>query len=206
MRLKYNKNAIAKIQNSKYYLSNYPIKLNNSTILEIGMGKGDMIINMAKELPNFNFIGIEKYASAAVKVLSKLKNDDLKNFHFVVGDASKLDEYFVGNCQTIWLTFSDPWPKNKHIKRRLTYKSFLEKYEKLLEKNGILKIKTDNDNFYKFSINSLLENNWEIIYQTTNLHKTNKFNEKFQTGYEIKFSSLDKNINYLEAKKINKSS
>ncbi|TNK93325.1 tRNA (guanosine(46)-N7)-methyltransferase TrmB, partial [Mycoplasmopsis pullorum] len=102
---------------------------------------------------------------------------------------------------TIWLTFSDPWPKARHEKRRLTYKTFLNSYAKILSKDGVLKFKTDNDKLFEYSIESLEENKWNITFLTIDLHNNEKNSDNIMTGYEIKWSSIGKNINYLEAKK-----
>ncbi|VEU75504.1 tRNA (guanine-N(7)-)-methyltransferase [Mycoplasmopsis maculosa] len=203
MRLRNDNKAEQKLLDSGflYEFKNKKIQLKNDDVLEIGMGKGEMIVELAYLNPNINFYGLEKYATVAAKCIKKAKEYDLKNFKIILEDASKIEEIFEGECNTIWLTFSDPWPKARHEKRRLTYKSFLKKYSLILSKNGLLKFKSDNDKLYEFSLESLLENNWIIIDNGTDLHNSFHNSSNIKTGYETKWSSLGKNINYIFAKK-----
>lgn len=203
MRLKFDKNAINKLEKTKYLVKNYPLKLDENTILEIGMGKGEMLTNMAFYFPTKKFIGLEKFSTVAAKAIINANKYELNNFQIVINVALKINEIFTGKTNEIWLTFSDPWPKKKHEKRRLTYKTYLKIYEQILQENGFLKIKTDNDNFFNYSINSLQENNWTILKQTNDFHSHQDYDQRFQTNYEIKWSSQGKNINYLVAKKPN---
>ncbi|WP_406615971.1 tRNA (guanosine(46)-N7)-methyltransferase TrmB [Mycoplasmopsis hyopharyngis] len=200
MRLKFDKSALEKLQASIFLESQRPIELNQDTILEIGMGKGEMLTNMAKLIPDKKFIGLEKFATVAAKALINANNYQLNNFKIVIDDAKNLDQIFKGQTNEIWLTFSDPWPKKRHTKRRLTYKSYLALYQRILSSDGLLKIKTDNDTFFAYSIESLKEANWQIIDSTNDFHNHKDYTPEFQTNYEIKWSSQGKNINYLIAK------
>ncbi|MEA4115306.1 tRNA (guanosine(46)-N7)-methyltransferase TrmB [Mycoplasma sp. 744] len=203
MRLRYDKQAIDKLLNSKYLIKdNFPIILNETDIVEIGMGKGEMIAELARINPNKKFYGFEKYPTVAAKVLNLIDKYKLTNLFIIVGDAGNLLNYFQGNLETIWLTFSDPWPKARHEKRRLTYKLFLDQYEQIMNEDSLLKLKTDNDFFYNYSIDSFLNNGWKIIANGTDLHKSNYSSDNIMTGYEKKWISLNKNINFIFAKKM----
>lgn len=203
MRLRFDKNAEEKIINSGYLINNetYPIKLNGTEVIEIGMGKGEMIVELARWNPAIQFYGLEKYATVASKAIKKAQEYQLKNFHLILDDATKLNEIFEGNCAKIWLTFSDPWPKNRHERRRLTYKDYLSKYCSIMNENTILFFKSDNDKLYEYSLESFKENHWLIVDNGTDLHQSKYNNENVKTGYEIKWSSLGKNINFIVAKK-----
>ncbi|MCU4706303.1 tRNA (guanosine(46)-N7)-methyltransferase TrmB [Mycoplasma sp. CSL7503-lung] len=201
MRLRHDNTAQDKLNNSEFYLNKFPIQLQPNDVVEIGAGKGEMIAQLALNNPEIRFFAIEKYPTVANKILNKINDLKLTNLFIITENADNLSEIFEGNVDKIWLTFSDPWPKNSHERRRLTYKKYLNLYEKLLTQNGQLHLKTDNDNFFNYSIESLKENDWEIIDLTTDLHNS-KYNENnYKTGYEIKWSSKGKNINYLYARK-----
>ncbi|VEU61039.1 tRNA (guanine-N(7)-)-methyltransferase [Mycoplasmopsis bovigenitalium] len=202
MRLRFDKTAEQKIKNSNYFINetNYPIELNNKSIVELGMGKGEMIVELALKNQDIMFYGFEKYPTVAAKALAKAEEYNLKNFKIILDDASNLENIFIGTLNTLWLTFSDPWPKARHFKRRLTYKTFLEKYAKIMNENSILKLKTDNDKFFEFSLEQFNENNWNIIEFGQDLHNSKFALDNVMTGYEKKWSSLGKNINYLHAK------
>ncbi|QNM93746.1 tRNA (guanosine(46)-N7)-methyltransferase TrmB [Mycoplasma sp. Pen4] len=200
MRLRFDKTAEENIRKSPYFLNEFPIKLQANDVLEIGAGKGEMIAQLAKMNPNTRYIAFEKYPTVANKIIKKIDENNLTNLYVVTKDAKDLNELFEGNIDTIWLTFSDPWPKNAHEKRRLTYKTFLAQYAPLLGENGKLYFKTDNDKLFEYSVESLQLNNWEIIDQTTDLHNSKYAANNVQTGYETKWSQLGKNINFLIAK------
>ncbi|WP_435130445.1 tRNA (guanosine(46)-N7)-methyltransferase TrmB [Mycoplasma sp. 6243] len=200
MRLRFDKNAQGKLDESSYYLKEFPIQLNHTDVIEIGAGKGEMITSLAKQNPDIKYYALEKYATVAVKILKKIEELNLTNLFIITADAIKINEIFKGTCDKIWLTFSDPWPKNAHFKRRLTYKTFLDTYKQLLGQGGNLWFKTDNDKLFEFSLDSLIQNNWKIIYQTNDLHKSEYNNQNIKTGYEIKWSQKGKNINFLIAK------
>ncbi|ADE19606.1 tRNA (guanosine(46)-N7)-methyltransferase TrmB [Mycoplasma crocodyli] len=201
MRLRNDKSAGDKLNNSIYFLNKFPVKINKNCIIEIGAGKGEMISQLALKNQDITFYALEKYQTVAAKIIKKIDELSLKNLFVICEDANKLSEIFEGKVNELWLTFSDPWPKKRHEKRRLTHKDFLTEYAKILNENGTLKVKTDNDEFFNFSVESLNENNWKINALTNDLHNS-KYNEKNEkTGYELKWSQVGKNINYLEAKK-----
>ncbi|WP_322876272.1 tRNA (guanosine(46)-N7)-methyltransferase TrmB [Mycoplasmopsis felis] len=200
MRLRHDNTAQEKLNNSSFYIKDFPVYLNEDYVLEIGSGKGEMISQLAYLNPNIKYIAIEKYPTVALKILKKINELNLKNLFIITEDAIKLPEILKGKISTIWLTFSDPWPKNAHEKRRLTYKTYLNLYKDLLSEKGQLFFKTDNDKLFNFSIDSLKENNWEIMFLTNDLHNS-KYNESnIKTGYEIKWSEKGKNINFLITK------
>lgn len=206
MRLRNIKNADEILNSSEYLL--HPegkinkkdiFKNNNPLHLEIGMGKGDFIIGMAKEYPNINFIGIEKYESVIARAAQKLSNLKLDNVRIICMDASKLDEVFDKEIEEIYLNFSDPWPKNRHYKRRLTYEDYLKIYDRLFKKEARLTIKTDNDIFFESTLVSL--NNYGYIFEKVSLDlwKEDIFSPK--TEYEQKFGNKGFKIKYLKAHK-----
>lgn len=200
MRLKKIPDALEQLRKSNFLIENFPLKIDNNWIVEIGMGKGDMLVELAHQNPDKKFLGIEKFDSAAVKAIKKAQHYELKNFFIICSDVKDILEKIEGQTNLIWLTFSDPWPKKRHLKRRLTYKDFLVIYKKLLSDKGILKLKTDNDGFFEFSTLSLEEFGATILYSTTDLHNDIKNEGNIYTDYEEKWSKKNKNINYLEVK------
>ena len=161
--------------------------------LEIGMGKGDFISGLASlDLDNI-YIGVEISMSVLATAIKKIKayeeekNIKLDNLYFMSFDAIKLEEYFE-KCQVekLYLNFSDPWPKKKHAKRRLTYKDFLEKYKSILKENGVIEFKTDNRLLFEFSLVSMQNFGMTFTEVYLDLHKTDIFN--IVTEYENKFS------------------
>ncbi len=200
MRLRNDPEAKIFLENSDLVIKDFPVKLNKDTIIEIGMGKGEMLTELALKNKNKIYIGVEKYHTVAAKALRRANKLELKNFFIICEDIEKLADCFNGNVDEIWLTFSDPWPKKRHFKRRLTYKKFLDIYKNLLSNDGILKIKTDNDNFFQWSIEQINEYGANIIFETNDLHNSEKNEDNVKTGYEIKWSEKGKNINYMEVK------
>ncbi len=170
--------------------------------IEVGCGKGKFIYEHAKENPNILFIGIEKQAS--ILVLASQKNEDLKleNLKYYYGDIQNLvDNNILKNkVDLIYLNFSDPWPKKRHYKRRLTYKTFLNIYYDLLKKDGIIEQKTDNQSLIESSIKSFAnDNRWDFEELYLDLHQEDVYNIK--TEYEEKFSNLGFKIKFLKLKK-----
>lgn len=209
MRLKNVKGASEIIIKGKYYLDNpkeYKGKWNelfennNPIYIEIGMGKGNFIIENAISFPNINFIGIEKYDSVIVRAVQKSNELELNNLKLIRMDANVIEDIFDKEIDKIYLNFSDPWPKDRHAKRRLTSEIFLNKYDKIFKNNIChIEMKTDNIDLFNFSLESLKNHGYEIIYQTNDLHRENIPN--IMTEYEEKFSSCGIKINKLVAKK-----
>lgn len=206
MRLRNVKDAKDIVSNSKYVINNpqeykgsFSKLFNNSNpiSLEIGMGKGDFIINMAIKYPDINFIGLEKYQSIIVRATQKLENLNLNNLKLICMDAKELNEVFAKEIDTIYLNFSDPWPKKRHAKRRLTSDTFLPIYDSLFKKDKRIVQKTDNVGLFEYSIVSLSNYGYVIKDISLDLHNTSK--ENIMTEYEKKFSSQGIKINYLEA-------
>lgn len=197
MRLRFNKNAETSLMASPMTFKDFPIDNKKNTILEIGMGRGTMLTKLALKHPDVEYIGLEKYSTPAYSALKKAIDLNLENFHIIIGDAINLSTYFKNKIKTIWLTFSDPWPKKRHYKRRLVYRDFLKIYQNVLDKDGVVYFKTDNDMLYQFAIDELKEINAKIIYQTSDLHHCNFEIENVFTDYEEKFNKLNKNINFI---------
>lgn len=197
MRLRFNKNAETSLMASPMTFKDFPIDNKKNTILEIGMGRGTMLTKLALMHPDIEYIGLEKYSTPAYSALKKAIDLNLENFHIIIGDAINLSTYFKNKIKTIWLTFSDPWPKKRHYKRRLVYRDFLKIYQNVLDKDGMVYFKTDNYMLYQFAIDELKEINAKIIYQTSDLHHCNFEIENVFTDYEEKFNKLNKNINFI---------
>ena len=206
MRLKNVKGANDIIIKGTYYVSNpYEYKNNwhklfnnnNPIYIEIGMGKGDFIIENAKRYPNINFIGIEKYDSVIVRAIQKSNELELNNLKIVRIDANKLNEIFDKEIDTIYLNFSDPWPKDRHAKRRLTSPIFLNIYDNIFKGNKRIIMKTDNIDLFNYSLDTLNEHGYEIIFKTNNLNCLDESN--IMTEYETKFYNKGIKINKLEA-------
>ena len=174
---------------------------NNPIHIEIGMGKGQFISTLANNNPNINYIGFEKYSSIVAKAIENLDEVRNNNLVLVRTDAQKIDEiFYLGEIDRIYLNFSDPWPKDRHYKRRLTYKDFLNKYSLILTTKGEIHFKTDNKDLFNFSLEQLEECKWNIKNVTYDLHNTNIENN-VMTEYEEKFSKMGIPICRLEAHK-----
>ncbi|AXI08858.1 tRNA (guanosine(46)-N7)-methyltransferase TrmB [Oceanobacillus sp. 143] len=157
--------------------------------LEVGTGKGQFLIGMAKQYPEVNFIGIEISKSVIVSAAEKVLASGLDNILLLNEDASDLREMFGENeIATLYLNFSDPWPKNRHEKRRLTYQSFLEQYEEILEQDGELIFKTDNRGLFEYSLVSFTDYGMKLQEVNLDLHAIND-ETNVMTEYEEKFSS-----------------
>ena len=209
MRLKNVKGADKVIASSDYVILNpneYKGKwsklFNNSNPIhvEIGMGKGNFIIGMAKKYPNINFIGIEMYDSVIVKAVEKLSNEEISNLKLIRMDARLINEVFDKEIDLIYLNFSDPWPKNRCAKRRLTHERFLEKYDLIFKNHKTIFMKTDNVDLFTFSIESLSEYGYKLKNVSLDLHSSD-FEDNVMTEYEKKFSEKGVKINRLEAYK-----
>ena len=204
MRLKHIKNAEEIISKSKYLVKsprenkgnwNKVFNNDNNIEVEIGMGKGKFIIEKAIQNPNINYIGIEKYDSPLVSAVKKLEELEINNLKLICIDELGIEEVFDHEIDKIYLNFSDPWPKKRHAKRRLTSSIFLNKYENLFENEKHIEMKTDNDDLYNYSCESFIENGYDIVKTDTNYLDT------IRTEYEDKFISLGKNINYISVVK-----
>lgn len=169
---------------------------NNRPInIEIGMGKGKFLIGMADEHPDINFIGIEKYSSVLYKAVGKITDEE--NIRFICNDASLIADFFEKNeVEKIYLNFSDPWPKARHEKRRLTSHRFLDVYEKVLQAGGKLEFKTDNVDLFDYSYESIIaKEGWKVIAKTHDLWNDSElFPGNITTEYEEKFAAKGQKI------------
>lgn len=200
MRLRNVKGSREEIQLSEYTV-NEPEKYkgrwkelfgnDNPVYIEVGMGKGKFITEMAQLHPEINFIGIEKYSSVLIRAIEKRKELEINNLMFIRMDAENIEDVFEKNeVAGIYLNFSDPWPKDRHAKRRLTSRQFLVRYDKILAGDGVIEFKTDNRDLFDFSLEEASEAGWEIIASTYDLHADEKMSEgNVMTEYEEKFSS-----------------
>lgn len=171
---------------------------NNPIHLEIGMGKGDFIYNMARVYPNINFVGIEKYTGVIVRAIKKYP-DELDNLRIINMDALNLGDVFARELSIIYLNFSDPWPKKRTINRRLTSPVFLNIYDNLFINEAKIVLKTDNLNFFAYSLVSL--SNYGYILEDVCLDLAHSDIKNIPTEYETKFVSQGIKINYLVAVK-----
>ena len=144
----------------------------------------------ARRNPQNNYVGIEKYSSVLLRGLQKREQLELSNIYFIRLDALELAEVFeAGEVERIYLNFSDPWPKDRHAKRRLTSVNFMEVYDKVLKPDGVVEFKTDNRGLFEFSLGSIQEAGWKIKYHTFDLHHSEYAEGNVMTEYEMKFSS-----------------
>ena len=169
-----------------YFEKEQPIRI------EIGMGKGRFIMQMAEENPVINFIGIEKYSSVLLRAIQKMEQNELPNLRFIRMDAEDITEVFEkGEVDRIFLNFSDPWPKDRHAKRRLPSKEFLKRYDEILKKDGVIEFKTDNRDLFDFAVEQLEPAGWKAEVITYDLHHDPVLCEgNIMTEYEEKFSSM----------------
>lgn len=158
--------------------------------IEVGMGKGQFIIEMAKRNPEINYIGIEKYSSVLVRAVEKLEDFEQNNLRLIRMDAENIEEVFdKDEVDRIYLNFSDPWPKDRHAKRRLTSTRFLERYNNILTPEGRVMFKTDNKDLFAFSLEQVEEAGWILENHTYDLHHSEYNEENVMTEYEEKFSA-----------------
>jgi len=168
--------------------------VNQPLHIEIGTGKGRFITEMAKANPNVNYIGIELQKSVIISALDRLIEAELPNCKLMNVDAAELGKYFAsGDVDRVYLNFSDPWPKTRHEKRRLTFKSFLAVYEEILGKQGEIHFKTDNQGLFEYSLMSFSRYGLLLKYVSLDLHQSD-FEGNIMTEYEEKFSSRGNRI------------
>ncbi|MCI8403062.1 MAG: tRNA (guanosine(46)-N7)-methyltransferase TrmB [Lachnospiraceae bacterium] len=158
--------------------------------LEIGMGKGRFLRDMAARHPEINYIGIERYTSVLLRAIERIGQEEApSNYRFLCLDATRLGDIFApGEVDRIYLNFSDPWPKERHARRRLTSASFLHLYEQVLKKGKTVEFKTDNQELFDFSLESAKEAGWRILAFTRDLHRDAMGEGNVMTEYEEKFS------------------
>ena len=197
MRLRNVKGASEIIENSPFVIKNYKdykgkyktlFNNNNPIHIEIGMGKGDFIIGMAKKYPEINFIGIEKFDSVIVRAIEKIE-EEIPNLRLIRMDATEIGKVFEKEVDTIYLNFSDPWPKNRHEDRRLTSLKFLKRYDNVFKGEKTIIMKTDNRKLFEFSLIEF--NNYNYKFEDLSLDLYNDdIKDNVQTEYERRFHSL----------------
>lgn len=160
--------------------------------IEIGMGKGQFLYTLAKKNPHIHYVGIEKYSSVLLRAIQKMEQEELPNLRFIRMDAEDITEVFEkGEVDRIYLNFSDPWPKDRHAKRRLPSRQFLARYDIILKPEGKLEFKTDNKGLFEFALEELEPANWKSESVTFDLHKDEALcRDNVMTEYEEKFSSM----------------
>ena len=182
------------IQNPRDYRGNWRTLFSNTNPIhmEIGMGKGKFIMELASQNPSVNYIGVERYTSVLYRALQKMETETLPNLKFLCVDAKILPEIFApGEIDKIYLNFSDPWPKDRHAKRRLTSGAFLSCYDSVLKPEGTIEFKTDNKGLFDFSMEEIPGQGWKINASTTDLHRDTSMNQgNVMTEYEEKFSAM----------------
>ena len=207
MRMRNTKNQKEIIDNCSFLIKdpfsckgNYQKLFNNNNPinLEIGIGKGKFIYEMAKHFPNINFIGIEKFDNVISKAIKTI-DQKLDNLYLIKIDALKIEDIFDHEIDTIYLNFSDPWPKKRQHKRRLTHENFLKVYDKVFKNKKHIIMKTDNIDLFADSLVYL--SNYGYIFNDVSLDLVNKDIFNIQTEYEKKFESKGYKINYLDATK-----
>ena len=163
----------------------------NPIHIEIGMGKGRFLMTLARQNPGINYVGIERYSSVLIRALQKMETDPLSNLLFLCIDAGCLEQIFApGDAGRIYLNFSDPWPKDRHARRRLTSPEYLSRYRKVLDGSGHVEFKTDNEALFDFSLESIEAAGWKLAGCTRNLHLDPEMNAgNVMTEYEEKFSA-----------------
>ena len=197
MRLRNVKGASEIIENSPFVIKNYKdykgkyktlFNNNNPIHIEIGMGKGNFIIGMAKKYPNINFIGIEKFDSVIVRAIEKI-DEEIPNLKLIRMDATEIEEVFDKEVDTIYLNFSDPWPKNRHEDRRLTSLKFLKRYDNVFKGEKTIIMKTDNRKLFEFSLIEFNNYNYKFEEISLNLYDDD-IKDNVQTEYERRFHNL----------------
>lgn len=158
--------------------------------IEIGMGKGRFIMDLARMNPQINYVGIEKYSSVLIRGIQKLEADPLPNLYFIRMEAEEITSVFAqGEADRIYLNFSDPWPKDRHAKRRLPSREFLRRYDEILVPEGVIEFKTDNHDLFQFALEELEPAGWKILQMTEDLHHNAQMMEgNVMTEYEERFS------------------
>ena len=208
--MEYNvvKNASSILNSSKYYVSNptkYKGKWNdffgnhNLIYLELGTGRGEFIINMAKKYPNINFIGLELNESQIATAAKKLERENIRNLKLIKDDARNIINIFGKEVNTIYLTFSEPWPKKRDEKNRFTHESYLKLYDRIFKKDKHIILKTDNKGLFAYSLETL--SNYWYVFNTVSLdlHNDERNIPNLMTDFEKQYFKEKRPIYYLDA-------
>lgn len=208
--MRYNvvKNANSILENSDYliknpsqYKNNWKSVFNNNNpiCLELGMGRGSFIIDMAKTHPNINYIGLELDSSQTATAVNKLANQNIKNLKLICADATRIIDFFGKEIDTIYLTFSEPWPKKQDEKKRFTHESYLRLYDRVFKKNKHIIMKTDNKILFASALESL-SNYWYVFDKVSmDLHNDERKIENVMTDFEKQYFKEHRQIYYLDA-------
>jgi len=172
----------------------------NPIHIEIGMGKGKFVTTLAIMNPDINYVGIEKYSSVLLRAVEKQEELKLLNLRFIRMDAELIKDVF-GHFEVseIYLNFSDPWPKDRHAKRRLTSKEYFARYDEILKPEGEVQFKTDNRELFDFSVEEIAKTKWNLTYVTYDFHNDANCIGNVMTEYEERFCAEGKPINKLIA-------
>ena len=208
--MEYNvvKNANGILNNSKYYVSTpnkYKGKWNdffgnhNPIYLELGTGRGEFIIQMAKKYPEYNFIGLELNESQIATAAKRLERENIKNLKLIKDDARNITNIFGKEIDTIYLTFSEPWPKKRDEKNRFTHESYLKLYDRIFKKDKHIILKTDNKGLFAYSLETL--SNYWYVFDTVSLdlHNDERNISNIMTDFEIQYYKEKRPIYYLDA-------
>lgn len=200
MRARKKKNTVPRLERcGDVFVSEITVPDGKKACLEIGCGKGKFIAGLAELHPDTAYFAMEKVPDVMVMAAEKCKEKGLENVRFLLEDATKLPEICKEHSlDVIYLNFSDPWPKKRHTSRRLTYRTFLDIYKKLLKPGGFIKMKTDNEGLFNFSLEEFTDSGFILSEVTTDLHSTDIENE-VMTEYETRFSEQGMNIYHLKA-------
>lgn len=201
MRLRNVTGANEKIADSKYVVKQPETRQGkwkeffgnkNPIRIEVGMGKGQFLHELARQNPDVNYIGIERYSTVLLRAVQKLETEELPNLYFLCEDAKAITEIFAeGEIDRIYLNFSDPWPKDRHSKRRLPSRQFLERFAVILREDGNIEFKTDNKGLFEFALEEIEPAGWKADAVTFDLHKDKEMVKgNIMTEYEEKFSSM----------------
>jgi tRNA (guanine-N(7)-)-methyltransferase len=207
MRQRKVKNEEARIAEHHRYLEENPtdykgrwrelFENDNDIYIEVGCGKGKFIMTLAEQNPDRNYIAVEGRGSIILRALEKATREELKNIIFVREYMKDMMDYFENEeLSGVYLNFSDPWPKDRHAKRRLTHSRYLDAYKKIVKPKHCIEFKTDNDELFFFALNEFETNDMKILVQTRDLHSTELPSKNVTTEYEDKFRAAGKNINY----------
>ena len=171
---------------SELFGNDHPLRI------EIGMGKGRFIMDLARMHPEINYVGIEKYSSVLLRGIQKMETDPLPNLYFIRMEAEEIADVFGREeVERIYLNFSDPWPKDRHAKRRLPSREFLKRYDEILVRDGVIEFKTDNEDLFRFALEEIAPAGWQLLQMTEDLHHDEKMLAgNVMTEYEEKFSAL----------------
>lgn len=201
MRMRKKKNTSERISACADYLNyKYMFEIDREIYLEIGCGKGDFIIGMSQQYPTVEYIAVEKSSDVIVMAMEKAKSLYKSNIGFIIADAKELEEYIKpSSISRIYLNFSDPWKKRYQWHFRLTHKKFLEIYKKILIPEARIIMKTDNTDFFDYSVKSLSLNGFEVEHKTYDLYNSEFLDGNIQTEYEKKFVEQNIPICYLNA-------